>query len=72
MKKYIVALIALVFFWASLYLFFSSKKALEWSFLSENKTIVAIVCFIVFIILYALFEKLRKKDEQKRAEEDDE
>jgi pilus assembly protein TadC len=61
MKKHIVALIALVFFWASLYLFFSKEKA-----------ITVIACFLIFIVLYALFEKLRKKDEQKRAEEDDE
>ncbi len=61
MKKYIVALFALIFFWASLYLFFS-----------EGKTFVAITCLLVFIALHTLFEKLRKKDEQKRAEEDGE
>jgi predicted membrane protein len=61
MKKYIVALIALVFFWTSLYLFFS-----------KGKVLTAITCFLIFIALHTLFEKLRKKDEQKRAEEDGE
>jgi hypothetical protein len=59
MKKYIVTFFGLIFFWASLYLFFS-----------KGKTPTAIICFLIFIALHALFEKLRKKDEQKRAEED--
>jgi predicted membrane protein len=61
MIKYLVALFSLAFFWAAL-----------WFFFSKGKTLVAAICFIIFIALYVLFEKLRKKDEQKRAEEDDE
>jgi membrane associated rhomboid family serine protease len=61
MKKYIVAFFALISFWASLYLFFGKEKI--WA---------AITCFFIFIVLFTLFEKLRKKDEQKRIEEDSE
>ena len=61
MKKYIVAFFALISFWASLYLFFGKAKVCA-----------AIVYFLIFIVLFTLFEKLRKKDEQKRIEEDSE
>jgi len=59
MKKYAVAFFALISFWSAL-----------WFFFSKGKTWTAIICFLVFIILYTLFEKLIKKDEQKRIEED--